>query len=122
MPTAGTDAGLRCEVPGCKHGRIYASPSYLKRHIKSKHYQAVQMSCGKSLPNHRSNIERHKRKCGCEILVQPLVPAGGYGIGTPMSATTNIAMTPTFDDTFDMVFNHFNNAYYPVDGSSLGLP
>ncbi|KAK1674503.1 hypothetical protein BDP55DRAFT_632948 [Colletotrichum godetiae] len=121
MPTADAKARLRCEAPGCEH-RTYSSPSNLKRHINSKHNQAIQMSCGKSLPNHQSNIKRHKDACGCTVLDQPLVPAVGNGVGTPTMHTTtnNATMTSTFEDVLDMMLNEFNNAYPPMDNNFFG--
>ncbi|KAK1509637.1 hypothetical protein CTAM01_01760 [Colletotrichum tamarilloi] len=118
MPAADTKAKLRCEAPGCV--RAYSSPSNLKRHINSKHRQAVQMSCGKSFPNHQSNIKRHKKTCGCTVLVQPLVPAGGTDPGIPTTATANTMTTPTFDDTFDLILNDLKDAYHPVDNNLFG--
>ncbi|KAK1536834.1 uncharacterized protein CCOS01_02154 [Colletotrichum costaricense] len=119
MPASDTKAKLRCEAPGCDGA--YSSPSNLKRHINSKHRQAVQMSCGKSFPNHQSNIKRHKEICGCTVLVQPLVPAGGTDPGVPTTAaTTNTMTTLAIDDTLDMMLNDFKDAYYPVDNNLFG--
>ncbi|KAK1525384.1 hypothetical protein CABS01_00473 [Colletotrichum abscissum] len=69
MPVVGTEAKARCEAPGCN--RTYANHSNLNRHIKANHSQAVEMSCGKSFPNHPWNIKRHKDSCGCVVLVPP---------------------------------------------------
>ncbi|KAK7436163.1 hypothetical protein CaCOL14_009931 [Colletotrichum acutatum] len=117
MPATGTKAKLRCEASGCD--RAYSSPSNLKRHVNSKHRKAVQMSCGKSFPNHQSNIKRHKDTCGCEVLVQSPFPAEGTCLGTPMAATTDTMTAPTFDD-LDMMLNDFNNANYPVEDNLFG--
>ncbi|KAK1535332.1 hypothetical protein CPAR01_08874 [Colletotrichum paranaense] len=108
MPATDTKAKLRCEAPGCEH-RAYSNASNLKRHIRSKHGRAVQMSCGKSFPSHQSNIKRHKITCGCDVVVQ-----------TPMTATTNTMTTPTFDDTFDLILDDLKDAYYPVDNNLFG--
>ncbi|KAG7051828.1 hypothetical protein JMJ77_0002444 [Colletotrichum scovillei] len=117
MPATGTKAKLRCEASGCEH-RTYSSLSNLKRHINSKHKQAVQMSCGKFFSNHQSNIKRHKNTCGCEILVQSPVPAGGTDLGTPMTAITTMTAS-TYDD-LDMMLNDFNNGYDAVENNLFG--
>lgn len=80
------------------------------------------MSCGKSFPNHPSNLKRHMETCGCAILNQPPVLAGRDGAGVPMSATASASamVTPTFDDLLHSI-GSFNYAYYTSNDVSFGL-
>ncbi|KAK1466878.1 hypothetical protein CMEL01_10871 [Colletotrichum melonis] len=117
MPAAGTKEKLRCEAPGC--ARTYSNPYNLKRHVDTKHSPSVLMTCGKSLPNHKSNMKRHRVTCGCAARVQPSDSAGGNGTDTPTTATTNATGTPVFDDPFYM-FIDFNNAYGSMNGNPSG--
>lgn len=116
MSSVDSKTKSRCGAPGCEN-RTYSSPSNLKRHIKAKHNQAVEMLCGKSFPNHPSNIKRHMDSCGCVVQVQPLLPAVGHGVG--MTNTTNTTTTLTFDVTH-MILNDFNNECYSVDSIYFG--
>ncbi|KAK0370999.1 hypothetical protein CLIM01_11649 [Colletotrichum limetticola] len=119
MSAADSKTKSRCEVFGCEN-RTYSSPSNLKRHVKANHNQAVQVSCGKCFPNHLPKIKRHKDACGCVVLVEPLIPDVGHGVGTPgMSTTANTTTMPTFDVTHVMLDN-CNNEYYPVGSISFG--
>lgn len=119
MSTAKAKAKLRCEAPGCEQ-RAYSNLSNLKRHTNSKHSQAVQMSCGKSFPNHPSNLKRHMETCGCATLNQPPVLAGRDGADVSTSATTSTLVMPTFDDSLYSMGN-FNDTYYTSNFASFGL-
>ncbi|KAK1637267.1 hypothetical protein BDP81DRAFT_427067 [Colletotrichum phormii] len=99
MPVAGNKKATksRCQEPGCD--RTFSSPSNLTRHINSKHREAVHMSCGKHFPNHKSNIKRHQETCGCEVLVQPTIPAGENDFGLDDTSLSMVWGANLFDPT-----------------------
>ncbi|KXH61316.1 hypothetical protein CSAL01_09047 [Colletotrichum salicis] len=112
MPVRGgaVPSKLRCEKPGCEL-TTFTTRSNLNRHNHSKHGTAVHMSCGKTLPNHKSNIKRHQKSCvkSCTALGQPSTPDAHIGFGSPTSATTGTTETTDFVSTHNFHSGEFDD-------------
>ncbi|KAK1535334.1 hypothetical protein CPAR01_08876 [Colletotrichum paranaense] len=99
---------LRCEKPGCEL-TTFTTRSNLNRHNHSKHGTAIRMSCGKALPDHKSNIKRHQKACVkcCTALDQPSSPAAQTSFGSPTSATNGAMETTDFNSTHEFHLGEF---------------
>ncbi|KXH35811.1 hypothetical protein CSIM01_00525 [Colletotrichum simmondsii] len=108
MPVPGVTvpSKLRCEKPGCEL-TTFTTRSNLKRHTLSKHGTAIYMSCGKALPNHKSNIKRHQKSCGelCTALGQLSTFNQQVSFGSLTCATTGATET----------MNEFNDGFCPEE-------
>ncbi|KAJ3941725.1 uncharacterized protein N0V96_008439 [Colletotrichum fioriniae] len=102
---------FRCEKSGCELTK-FTTRSNLKRHTQSKHGTAIRLSCGKTLPNHKSNIKRHQKSCGKSCMAQLSAPTEQVGFGSPTSATTGATETTNFD---------FNHGFYPEEFGEMDV-
>ncbi|OHE95493.1 hypothetical protein CORC01_09226 [Colletotrichum orchidophilum] len=116
MPVTRTEAPPRfhCNEPGCELTK-FSTQSNLNRHSQSKHGIAVQMPCGKSLPNHTSNTKRHQKSCRkCCPAPEQLpksTPDEQSKFKSPTSATANATGLPSFDGTFDGYSEYLGDMY-----------
>ncbi|KAK1457583.1 hypothetical protein CCUS01_09697 [Colletotrichum cuscutae] len=103
----------RCEKSGCELTK-FTTRSNLKKHTQSKHGTAIPMSCGKALPNHKSNIRRHQKSCGksCMALDQLSAPTEQVSFESPTSATTAATETTNFD---------FDYGFYTEETGEMGF-
>ncbi|KAK0371000.1 hypothetical protein CLIM01_11650 [Colletotrichum limetticola] len=104
---------LCCGKPGCEL-TTFTTRANLKRHTQSKHGTAIKLSCGKTLPNHKSNIKRHQKSCKtlCTALDQLSTSTQQVGFGSVTSTTTSATRTVDFD---------FNHGFYPVESGDMDI-
>ncbi|KAK1457581.1 hypothetical protein CCUS01_09695 [Colletotrichum cuscutae] len=69
---AKSSSRFHCREPECTLS--FTSQSNLNRHKRSKHGEGVLVPCGKHLPNHTSNVQRHQKSCHDCLAVAALPP------------------------------------------------